>query len=248
MKFSSLHSDRESQTQHVLFTDFSCSSFISKSYLSAFLSPFWISSKRLWVKLHVGSLLSKRHLIDWLFDSLHSGRKCLRWKTHGHCCVSMVHPSLSLSLALWPSGRLAWRRLAFLELGSIFNRVAPLPDGPAIYGPERGARLELTECTGRRGWGGDGGEERRRWQHDGRVLSKMKGARDGGVERDGRDLEVVEDKEEPECLTSVYHRLWLRFIFLFIFFFKLTSCDGVTSATCSGLCNSTRVWSAAFRN
>lgn len=59
--------------------------------------------------------------------------------------------SLSLSLALWPSGRLAWRRLAFLELGSIFNRVAPLPDGPAIYGPERGARLELTECTGRRG-------------------------------------------------------------------------------------------------
>lgn len=31
-----------------------------------------------------------------------------------------------------------WRSLAFLELQSIFNPVAPLPDGPAIYGPESG--------------------------------------------------------------------------------------------------------------
>lgn len=75
----------------------------------------------------------------------------------------MVHPSLSLSLSLCvsgPSGRLARRHLAFLELGSIFNRVAPLPDGPAIYGPDRGARLELTECTGAGGGGKEGAEGR----------------------------------------------------------------------------------------
>lgn len=38
-------------------------------------------------------------------------------------------------ISLW---QVSWRCLAFLEPQSIFNRVAPLPDGPAIYGLERG--------------------------------------------------------------------------------------------------------------
>lgn len=37
--------------------------------------------------------------------------------------------------SLW---QVSWQSLAFSELQSIFNPVAPLPDEPAIYGPELG--------------------------------------------------------------------------------------------------------------
>lgn len=61
----------------------------------------------------------------------------------------MVRPRLSLSLSLFSLWQVSQSHLAFLELQSIFNRVAPLPDGPAIYGPECG---QGWKWPGARGW------------------------------------------------------------------------------------------------
>lgn len=67
------------------------------------------------------------------------------------------------------------------------------------------------------------------------MWSKDEGARYGGVERDGRDLEVVEDKRsEGGGGRSASSLLGVSFFSL------LTSCDGVRSARCSG-CTTTRV-------
>lgn len=66
--------------------------------------------------------------------------------THTSIVVSPWCVPVSLPLSLW---QVSQSRLAFLELRSIFNRVAPLPDGPAIYGPERG---QGWKWPGARGW------------------------------------------------------------------------------------------------
>lgn len=65
--------------------------------------------------------------------------------THTSIVVSPWCVPVSLPLSL---RQVCQSRLAFLELQSIFNRVAPRPDGPAMYGPERGARLEMTRVHG----------------------------------------------------------------------------------------------------
>lgn len=66
--------------------------------------------------------------------------------THTSIVVSPWCVPVSLPLSLW---QVCHSRLAFLELQSIFNCVAPLPDGPAIYGPERG---QGWKWPGARGW------------------------------------------------------------------------------------------------
>lgn len=152
--------------------------------------------------------------------------------THTSFVVSPWCVPVSLPLSLW---QVSQSRLAFLELQSIFNRVAPLPDGPAIYGPERG---QGWKWPGARGW---------RNVSDDRMMdecgAKMREPRYGGVERDGSDLEVVEDKRSEvggggdKCLSPSLLGV--------SFFSLLTSWDGVRSVRCSG-CTMTRVWLVAF--
>lgn len=103
------------------------------------------------------------------------------------CCIS-----------LW---QVSWRRLVFLEPQSIFNRVAPLPDGPAIYGPERGQAgndwmHRVGETAAMTGW----------WMS----VEQDEGVHYGEVKRDERDMEVVEDRRaqgQPVFITSllVFH-------------------------------------------
>lgn len=129
-------------------------------------------------------------------------------------------------ISLW---QVSWRRLAFSELQSIFNRVAPLPDGPAIYGPERGQAgndwvHRVEETAAMTGW----------WTS----VEQDEGVHYGEVERDERDLEIVEDRRaqgQPVFITLSACSL-------------LTSCDRVRSTTwCSGY-RLTWIWLVAFIN
>lgn len=60
--------------------------------------------------------------------------------------------------------QVSWRSLAPAQLRSIFNQVSPLPDGPAIYGPERRRPGSV--------WQGQ--ERRPRWQEGRGALSRMR--------------------------------------------------------------------------
>lgn len=88
---------------------------------------------------------------------------------------------MSIVVSPWCSSirQVSWRRLIFLEPRSIFNRVAPLPDGPAIYGPERGQpgndwMRGVGETAAMTGW----------WMS----VERDEGVHCGEVERDEREL------------------------------------------------------------
>lgn len=152
--------------------------------------------------------------------------------THTSIVVSPWCVPVSLPLSLW---QVRQSRLAFLELQSIFNCVAPLPDGPAIYGPERG---QGWKWPGARGW---------RNVSDDRMIDEC-GAkmREAAMEESRgmgetwrllRTKDVRVEGQGDKCLSPSLLRGF--------FFSLLTSCDGVRSARCSG-CTTTRIWLVAF--
>lgn len=147
----------------------------------------------------------------------------------------MVRPRLSLPLSLW---QVCLSRLAFLELQSIFNCVAPRPDGPAIYGPERGQGWKWPGAPGRRNVSDD-----RMMDECGAKMREAAMEESRGMGETWRLLRtkevcVVVVEGGGKCLSP-------SLLGVSFFFSLLTTCDGVRSARCSG-CTTTRIWLVAF--
>ena len=131
----------------------------------------------------------------------------MRQRAHVPIVVCVGPPSSASSISLW---QVSWRSLAFLELQSIFNPVAPLPDGPAIYGPESRAGGEWLSAQGL--------ETQQRWQHDGWVLSKMREStmereRERDRQRD-REREVEDRRAQWQPVSTLFPRVFIDQLWL----------------------------------